>query len=330
MSSRKPIMGLFNNWPAKMLSVAIALMLFVFHRMSTLATRTLSAPLIIETSSMLVPASPYPQNVRINMRGEDDSIRAILDGDIEAFADFRKYEAEGYYRAPIQIRKKGSALGVEPLEISVNPLEVVLQLDIRGSQTIPVVADIQGKVASGFDFVDHTVSPAEIVVSGPMGVLENLLEIKTEPIVLDGRRSDFTIEVSIAKDNPFLSFRGNGMVEFQGRILPSVPVRNIDNIPIAPAGLNPRFKIESGGITGSVRLEGSYYQIDAFSPEHGLLSVDCSRISATGTYTLPVVVDLPAGLFLIRQEPEELVVVVTLVEGEAAVEREGEEAHPGN
>jgi len=316
LSSRKPITRLFNKWPAKMISFALAMMVFAFHRLSTLTTRMLSVPLVVETSSALVPASPYPQSVRINIRGEDNSIRAISDNDIEAFVDFRRQETEGFYRAPIQIRKKGSALGVEPLEVSVKPLEIFLQLDVRTSQTITVVADIQGKVASGFDFVDHSVSPGEIVVSGPMGILENLQEIKTEPIVLDGRRSDFSIEVSVAKDNPFLSFRGNGMVEFQGRILPSVPVRNIDDIPIVISGLDPRFEMESVNASGSIRFEGNFSQIDTFSPAPGLLSVDCSGISAAGTYSLPIVANLPIGLFLIRQEPEELVVVVTRIEEE--------------
>jgi len=314
LNSRKPIIRLFNNWPAKMLSIALALILFVFHRMSTLATRTFSIPLALETSSTLVPSSLYPQSVRITMRGEDDSIRAIADGDIEAFVDFRRHETEGYYRAPVQIRKKGSAIGVEPLEISVNPMEVSVQLDIRINKTLPVSADISGKVATGFDLIDYAISPQEIVVSGPVGILEDLLELRTEPVELDGRRSDFNIEVNISRDNPFLTFRGSGMVEFQGLIRPSVPVRNIEDIPIALTRLDPRFEANLGGITGSIRLEGDYSQLDNFIPGPLFLSVDCSRIAGPGSYTLPIRADVPFGLFLIRSEPEELNIVITLKE----------------
>ena len=314
MSSRKPSIRLFNNWPAKVISIALALILFVFHRMSTLTTRSLSVPLVVETSSALVPSSSYPQSVRIQIRGEDDSIKSISDGDIEAVADFRKYEAKGLYRAPIQIRKKGSALSIEPLEVSVTPLEISIYLDNMISKTIPITADIRGMVAPGFDFVEHTISPVEIVVSGPMSILEDVMEIKTDPINLDGRRSDFGLEVYITKDNPFLMFRGSGMVEFQGFIRPSVPVRDIEGIPIAFAALGPSFHADLSGKTGSIRLEGNHAQLDTFSPAAGLLSVDCSRISEPGTYRLPVKVDLPIGLFLIRQDPEEMTVVVTLRE----------------
>ena len=316
MNIRKLIIRLLNNWPAKVLSIALALILFVFHRMSTLATRTLSVPLVVEASSSLVLASSYPQNVRITMRGEDESIKVISEGDIEAFVDFHRYEAEGFYRAPVQIRKRGSALGVEPLEISVNPMEISVQLDVRISKALPIQADIRGKVASGFDLVEYAVFPQEIEVSGPMGVLENVMEVRTDPVELEGRRSDFNIEVNIARDNPFLTFRGNGMVEFQGVIRPSVPVRNIEGIPIVLAGLDPRFEANPGGRTGSVRLEGNYALLDNFSPGPGFLSVDCSGLLGPGTYVLPVRADLPSGLSLARSEPGELSVVVTLREEE--------------
>ena len=128
MNIRKLLIKLVENWPAKVLSVALALILFVFHQMSITATRSLSIPLNIETSSSLVPVWPYPQNVRVQLRGEDESIRTITDGDIEAFVDFSRYETEGDYSALVQIRKKGTSLGIEPLEISVTPIEVSVSL----------------------------------------------------------------------------------------------------------------------------------------------------------------------------------------------------------
>ena len=310
MIDRNFLFRIVENWPAKVLSVALALILFVFHRMSTMATRPLSVPLVVETSSTLVPASAYPQNVRIQLRGEDDGIKSIAENDIEAYVDLSRHETKGTYRAPVQIRKKGSALDVEPLEISVNPLEVSIQLDQKISKTLQVTADVRGKVASGFDMVSHSISPQEIIVSGPMGILENLLEIRTDPIDLDGRRTDFNVEVNIAKEYPFLALRGNGIALFHGLVRPSVPVRNIEGIPIVFDGLDPRFEADSGGRMGSVRIEGGQFELDDFVPDWDLLSVDCSAVSQPGIYTLPVTVRLPDGIFLIRGEPEELGITV--------------------
>ena len=275
-----------------------------------MTTRPLSVPLAVETHSTLVPASAYPQNIRIQLRGEDDGIKSIAENDVEAFVDFSRYETRGTYRVPVQIRKKGTALNVEPLEISVNPLEVSIMLDQKINKTLTVTADVRGKVAAGFDLVSHSISPQEIVVSGPMGILENLLEIRTDPIDLDGRRSDFNVEVNIAKEYPFLAFRGNGIALFQGVVRPSVPVLNIEGIPIAIEGLNFRFGADIGGRTGSVRLEGGQFLLDGFIPDAGFLSIDCSALTQPGTYTLPVKFRLPDGIFLIRGEPEELNITI--------------------
>jgi len=315
LNARKIFLGLVQNWPAKVLSVALALILFVFHEMSTLTTRTIIVPLSVETNSALAPGSAYPRSVRIRLRGESDGVKSILDNDIEAYLDLSGHEAEGQYRAPVQIRRKGSALVPEPLEITVNPLEVSVNLDKRINKTLPLAASIQGNAAAGFELVSYSVSPYEITVSGPFRLLESINDIDTDPIDLEGRNNDFKVMVNIANPNPLLlSIRGDAYAEFQCVIRPSVPVRNIDGIPINITGLDLNFESDLGVRTGSVRLEAIQSLLDSFSVQPGFLIVDCSGITEPGTYTLPVKVDIPDGFILIRYEPEE--VGVTITEGE--------------
>jgi len=312
LNTRKIILSLAENWPAKVLSVALALILFVFHEMSLLTTRTISIPLTVETNSALAPGSEYPRTVKVKLRGENESIKAINDSDIEAYLDLSKYEAEGQYRAPVQIRKKGGVILPEPLEITVNPLEVSVNLDTRINKTLPLVASIQGNAVNGFELVSFSVSPDEVTVSGPLRIMEALNEIKTDSIDLEGRKSDFFVMVNIANPYPLLlSIRGDAYAEFRCVIRPSIPVRNIDGIAIDITGLDPRFEFDPGGRTGSVRLEASQALLDNFTAGPGFLSVDCSGITVPGTYNLPVTVDLPDGFILIKYEPEELGVIIT-------------------
>jgi len=305
LSGRKLLFRLIDNWPAKVLSVALALALVVVYRVSTLSTRTLSVPLTVETSHALIPASEFPASVRVTLRGEEEGIRSIADGDIEAFINLSGHEFEGLYRSPVQIRRRGTALEVEPLEISVNPSEISVRLDRRINMVLPLVSPVQGSVASGFDLVSHSISPAEVFVSGPLGILEGISAVSTSPVVLEGRSSDFSLQVSILNPNHLLSIQ-EGAAEFRGIVRPAVPVRNIEGIPISLTNLAPGLVAYWGGRTGSVRIEGSWDRIDAFSPGSGFLSVDGSAVTEPGTYFLPVIVNLPDGFNLIRQEPESL------------------------
>ena len=231
MNGRKILTVIAENWPAKALSIAIALMLFVFHRMNTLATRPLSVPLIVQTDTELIPASSYPRNVRVVLRGDDDGINSISDGDIIAYADLRRHKTKGWYRAPVQIRKEGSALSVEPLEITVNPLEISVLLDRHISKTVPLTIEIRGRPASGFELTDYFLFPPEVTVSGPLDFLEMITDLHTEPVDLQGRSGEFNTIVSIINNNSFVNIRGSGAVEFRGIIRPSIRGRNIEEFP---------------------------------------------------------------------------------------------------
>ena len=314
MNNNKLIIRIIENWPVKVLSVAMALILFVFNRLNTLTTRPLSVPLVIETHSTLVPASAFPQNVRISLRGEDESVKSISESDIEAYVDLSRYEDGGLYSAPVQVRKKGSALGIEPLEIAVSPSKISVQLDQRISRTIPLSAAIRGRAVDGFDLVSYTLSPQEVVIVGPRGSLESVIELETDSIELDGRNGDFTAVVNIVNPSPLFVLRGNGTAEFSCVIRPSVSVRSIEDIPIILTGLALRFEADTGGRTGSVRIEGRQSALDSFQPPADFFTVDCAGLSAPGNYTLPVDIDLPEDFSLIRREPESLSLTVTLKE----------------
>ena len=128
MNYKKLLSKLAANWPAKMISVALALILFVFNRMNTLSTHSFSFQLK-EPETSLVLKGIEPKNVKVNIRGEDYLLNSVIDSDVEPYIDLSEYNNPGRYNVPVMILKKGSALGVEPLEITVFPMEVTVELE---------------------------------------------------------------------------------------------------------------------------------------------------------------------------------------------------------
>jgi YbbR domain-containing protein len=312
LNLRKLIAKGADNWPVKVLSIALAIVLFVFHRMSTLESRFFSVPLRTEHNASLIPASPYARMIRVSLRGDKNSIDPILEGDIEAYIDLRKYETEGWHRAPVQIRKLGTAQEVESLEITVDPMEISLELDQRKSKTLPLAADIRGSVADGYDLASRTLTPNQVTVDGPQRLLASITELSTGVVDLDGRNADFSVMVNILSPDPLLVIRGNRMAEFRGLIQKRVSVRNIEAIPITVQGLDQKFAWELDVTQGSVKAEGAQSELDSFVPPDSFLSVDASAIDREGTYTLPVAVSLPPELNLERWEPQEVLLTVIL------------------
>jgi len=234
LNSSKLLAKIIEKWPAKVLSVAAALIISVFYRMNTLETRFISIPLMLESADSLIPSSSYASTVKVSLRGEANSINPILEEDIEAYIDLKKYNKEGVYRIPVQIRKNGSALGVEPLEISVVPIEITLVLEQKTIRNIPVYPVFSGNIAEGYEMTGQSITPAEVTAEGPKSALEAIYEFNTDTVILDGRYENFTVMANIINDNPQITIHGSRICEYSGTVrritreAPRIPTLDIE------------------------------------------------------------------------------------------------------
>jgi hypothetical protein len=321
LNTKNLLVKITENWPAKVLSVALAIIIFVFHRMSELEDRVFSAPLRIEYSDSLVPANAYSRMVRVKIRGEANSISSILESDIDVYLDLSRYTGEGSYRVPVQVRKLGTALGVDPLEITVAPPEVILELDENESKHVPLTFNIEGSLEPGYELVSSSLIPAQVVVDGPRRLMEDLDELSTEVIDLGGRSDDVFITVRIVNPNPLLKIRGDGLVEFRG-VVKNIPmIRSFEDIPILIDGLDGRFHGVTEIPSGSIRIRGNRSEMESYPTEELILRLDCSNIDAPGSYTLPVQAEIPGDFTLISSDPAELTIQVFRAGEASGVER---------
>ena len=312
MNWRKLFAVAVENWPAKVLSLGLAIILFVFHRMSILENRFFSTPLVIERLGAMMPSSPYPRMIRVSIRGEANSIYSILEDDIEAYIDMGNFDTPGTYLVPVQWRKKGTAQGVEPLQITVDPGEITFSLDNKISKFVPLTANFTGQVEAGFNMTSYSLNPSQVIIDGPADIMSGISELSTELIDLDGRRGDFSVTANILYRNPLVIIRGSGTTEFYGNISQIIPVRNILNVPIVITGIRDGFTGEPEIKTGSIHLEGDNLEaVNIFDPAPDFLRVDCSGISEPGTYILRVLSGTAENVSL-RTEPREVTVRIRL------------------
>jgi YbbR domain-containing protein len=299
-----------KNWPAKVISVAMAIVLFVFHRMSLLEERFFSAPLNVEINSLLIPASPYPGMVRITLRGDANTIYPILEDDIQAYIDLSKYTEPGTYRAPVQIRKQGTAIRTETMEIAVDPLELVLTLDERLDKTVSLEANFKGVPESGYELSSYTLDPSQVLIEGPKSIVADVEKLSTDYIDLTGRSEDFSATVRIIHEDPLFIIRGSGFTEFHGSVREKQRAESFDNLPIRIEGLDDQFIGELEILSGSVRIEGGQTIFDRTRGEDIRLYVDCSSINTPGDFLLPVLVFFPQLFTIIRQDPQQVILHV--------------------
>ncbi len=313
---------LIANWPAKIMSLAAAILLFFFNRMSALEERFFSVPLNVSVNSDFVPSSSYPRMIRVTLRGEKDSIYPLLESDVEAYIDLTGYHSEGVYKVPVKIRKQGTALDVDPLEIKIDPMEVALSIERRSTKLVPVTPSFRGYLENGYELSSYSVDPSQIEVSGPRSAVDRIQDITTDFIELSGRREDFSAEVKVLNRDAFVSLRGDGAVSFHGVVEQSVLLRSFDHLPLVLSGVPAGFEARPESNFGSVRLQGSQKDLEAYVPEASFLSVDCSGVTKEGVYVLPVTVSAPPNFQVVRYDPMEVTIHMLK---EAASSEEGQQ-----
>ena len=305
MNMNKIIAKVAENWPAKVISIALALIIFVFHRMSSLSERFFSVPLVFISQTNLVPASPYPRTIRISLRGDVNNIYTIQEDDISAYVDLARYDKPGNYQAAIQIQKNGTALDVSPLEIRIEPGEIALSLDHKISKFVPLSANIQGEVEPGYILNSHALNPTQVIIDGPSRLIGNISQLSTDVVDLGGRNGDFVTTVDILNRDPLIIIRGTGNTEFRGFISRIVSVRNIENVPVNVVGLKEGLRAVLDSPAAAVHLEGeNQTELDRFVLPSRFLYVDCFSITEPGTYMLKIHGDVPSNLFFTADPPE--------------------------
>jgi YbbR domain-containing protein len=218
LNNRNFFSKIIEKWPVKILSLTAAILIAMFYRMNTLDTRSFSVPLKVETNDRFASTGSFLDTINVSLRGELNSINSILQEDIEAYIDLSKYKREGLQRAPVQIRKKGSALGVEPLEISVLPKEIPLMLEEKLRRNVPIIPVFTGTLAQGYELTNQSILPQNVTAEGSRSILEKLRDFQTETIDLEGRFDDFSILVKIINENPLITIYGDRMIEYKGTV----------------------------------------------------------------------------------------------------------------
>jgi YbbR domain-containing protein len=295
-----------QDWPAKVLSIGAAIMLFLFNRMSDLDQKYFSVPLAVSGAGQIVPSSAYPEIVRLTLRGDSKKLSFINPGDIEAYLDCSGVSKEGESVLPVRLHRKGNALDADPLEISVDPVQVRLSFEGREIKSVPVVARFSGSPETGYEKASVQVAPAEVEISGPRSLVEKTLSVSTEKFDLSGLKEDTVDEVRLEPPSALIELSSSDSVEIRLTIRQAVAMKTFDSVPILVKGLDPDLQLEGKLPAGVLTVQGSPADVGAFSLSEDTLSVDLSYLRQAESVILPVQLNLPDGLIVVNQEPSEI------------------------
>ncbi len=302
---------LLENWPAKVVCLALALLLFLFYRMSTLERKFFSVPLEIETNGDIVPAAQYPKTIKVSVRGEVDRIYPVQDSDISVYVDLTGYLKEGEYRVPVLSRLTGSVQDIDALEIELEPREITLRVEHRVIKRLAVNPAFKGYPEAGYELAGYIINPQTIEVSGPRGVMDRLTELSTEPIDLAGRNVTFEGSIPLVNRNSLVTTGNNGKIEYRVTIAQTTLIRTFEDVPFYFENLNPALSVVTDSVSGTLSVKGGQTELSGWELPPNALTVLCENVTGPGVYSLPVHVIVPETMEVVSFDPPEVQMTVT-------------------
>ncbi len=310
MKARRFTRALLADLPVKVICLAAAVILLMFHRVTTLTERFFSVPLEVRTPAGLAVASSFPRTVRITLRGAGDAIFPIQEEDVEASVTLTSHHSAGVYRAAVKVDRKGTAQGVEPLEIRVEPQAVTFTLEPLTEKHVVVSPDLKGSPAYGYEVTQSGITPQDVVIRGARSRVQIVTGLMTEEIDLTGRTGSFASKVKILLPNTLVKIAGEATTDFHATIQETTVQHIFDNVPVEAKNLSTHLALKSAPLPGTVKVQGTQLAVDAIRPEQVLLRLDLSGVRRAGQYTLAPRADAGPGVMVLDWSPREVTVDV--------------------
>lgn len=317
MKIKKLIDRLTENWLAKVISFALAIVLVQLYKGSLLEKKYFYAPLVIENSGDLVPAVNIPRLVKISVWGDSTVIAPIREEHITAYMDLSSVTRAGEYSLPIQAKLKGLASDVSDFEVQVDPSEIKLILEQSLSKRVNVRLSLGGTPAENYEVYERDVDPSTIEIRGPVSIVSKIEDLSTNSVQIDNRKIGFSGYADIFTPNPLVSIVGTSRVAYSLKIREIVNVQTYENIALYFDNLNENLEVITEIPLGNLTVRGVKSVVSSWTPPSTVLRVNCANIKKPGVYSLPVQAVVPGKLSLIDANPKNIQFEVKLREAKS-------------
>jgi hypothetical protein len=133
MKLSKYLQSFLVNWPAKVLSLVFALLVYVFIQYSTMGARVVTIPVKVSLPPTLEAQSLVPTSVEVIIRGNEDVIYLIDPNAIKASIDFSAVEQEGISTALVVLSYEERVFDSAGISLVANPNQYRILFSVRSS-----------------------------------------------------------------------------------------------------------------------------------------------------------------------------------------------------
>lgn len=298
MNTKKLTEKLFEDLGPKIVCLGLAILLYVFNRISTLERKTITVPLKVEASGLMMPYSDVPRYVKIHVRSSAENVSSINASSFIATLNLDNFTDAGNYSVPVTITTSQNLMLLDTLEYSCHPEVINVELDEKIVKYIPVKPVYSGEVAHGYEITNVDISPSTVKVVGPSLILNKTKQIYTRKVNVNGASLSLSQEVKLDNINHKLEVLPEGDFKVTVSINPASGTKEFDNVIPVCMGLSDTLMVEGDLPKIDVKVAGQIPVLESYELGENTVAVDLSAIFEPGKYEVPVNVKLPLNIEL--------------------------------
>jgi YbbR domain-containing protein len=279
---------LLDNLPLKAVSLGLAVALWYVIAGEKTSEMGIAVPIELQNvPSELELTGDLVNAVQVRLRASPGVIQRLGPGDVSAQIDLSGVQ-DGERIVHLTAESVRVPFGVRVVKIT--PAIITLHFERSLAKEVPVRPRLMGRPAEGYEVAEVLAEPAEVRLAGPKTRVQEVESAFTEPVSVEGARSNIVEEVNIGLEDPLLRIEGASRVRITARIRETEVTRVLE-----------RLSIEVRGGEGSVRpgqarvvLAGPSSVLSTVGPEDIRVYVNAAAAPRPGS-ALPVVVEVAPG-----------------------------------
>jgi hypothetical protein len=288
----------------KMLSIGLAVLLWVLVSGEQLVERALRVPLeFTNVPAKLELVGEAPPTVEVRVRGSSGALGRIGPGELVAVLELRdaRPPQKLFHLTPMDVR---TPFGVEVVQVT--PSSISMKFEPSTSKRVPIVPSVEGEPASGFVIGTVTADPPTVDLVGAGSALDSVTEAITEPVSVMGKSAPVTEVVAVGSPDPSVRLLAAQTTKVVVNVTAAPVEWTVQNVALQirnadrPTQVNPR--VVTVVVRGPQDARGARAQdFDA--------SVDVDTLHV-GQFEVPVRVVPPPRVGVVRIEPSHVSVTI--------------------
>lgn len=301
----------FRNLGLKLLSLGIAILLWLSVSGEEIVERGLRAPLELQQfPAGLEIQGEAPSTVDVRVRGTSGALSRVGAGDIVAVLDLHAVHAGKrlFAMTPEQVR---SPYGVEVVQVT--PSTIALALETSMTRDVPVTPSVEGTPAPGFVIVGKpVVTPDHVQIVGPETAVKRAVDAVTETISVAGLRDSIAEDTPVGLLDPSLRLKTQRTVNVTVKIAPGPTERTIRGQAVHLRNVGAQLSATADPPVVDIAVRGTRDAVNKIEVDDIAAYVDASGLGE-GEYDLAVRADAFDRAGVVRIAPATVHVRITSV-----------------